>query len=569
MTAVNAHNTRRPAPRPTSACRGRATSGCLPGRQQVPPTVVFLTAQQLRAEEQPPHGAEDHERHGDLEDGEARHRLELRRRTEQGAGGLVRAVGGSERIALGLGLVDRRVADLGRRNGNAEDETPQGPGADGPRRGEPADHRARHAAPGGPVARRRGQPASWRAEPWSTTFPPYWARNSSSSEGSLIRSLVTPASASTFMSGATEPRTWQRRTCPSVVTELTPGHTRDVGHGTIEGRLDADRAEVSHVGQRARLDQLPLPQDAHAVAERLDLAHDVGREEDGLTPVTGFSDAGAKGLLHERIESARRLVEDEQVGTDHQRADEDDLLAVPPGIGTDLLVRIEVEAGDQLVAVGHVDLAVDPAEQVERLGTGQRRPQVGFPGHVGEAPMRLDGLALAVEAEDLAAPRRRLREAEHETDRRRLAGSIGAEVPDHLPRRDLEVEMVERHHVAEALGQAFRSYCHVTHRGPPFGRGSIHTYSKFVSCIGPAATGRSKRAERHDTALDLRLSPGVRQESLASELRMTLCWKARCRACGCELSCTARYETPDGRQVQRDTLPWSQGITHLHRPVQK
>ena len=82
--------------------------------------------------------------------------------------------------------------------------------------------------------------------------------------------------------------------------------------------------------------------------------------------------------------------------------------------------------------------------------------------------MRLDWFALAVESEDLAMPRRRLREAQHETDRRRLAGAIGAEVADHLPRRDLEVEMVERHHLGEVLGQAFGAYCHVTHRGTPF-----------------------------------------------------------------------------------------------------
>ena len=229
--------------------------------------------------------------------------------------------------------------------------------------------------------------------------------------------------------------------------------------------------EVAQVGQRARLDQLPLPQDADAITQCFDLAHDVGREEDGLTTITGFPDAGAKGLLHERIEPARRFVENEQVGTHHQRADEDDLLAVPLGIGPHLLVRIEVEAGDQLVTVGLVDLAVDPPEEVQRLGTGQGRPQVGLPGHVGEAPVRLHRAGLAVEAEDLAAPRRRPREAQHETDRRRLAGAVGAEVADHLPGRDLEVEMIERHHLAEALRQAFGSHSQVTHRGPPFGRG--------------------------------------------------------------------------------------------------
>ena len=280
---------------------------------------------------------------------------------------------------------------------------------------------------------------------------------------------MTPASASTFMSGATGPLTWQRRTFPSVVTEVTPGPLETSGTGPTKVASTRTALEVPHVGQRARLDQLPFPQDTHAVAERLDLAHDVGREEHGLTPVTGLSDAGAKGLLHQRIEAARGLVEDEQVGADHQRADEDDLLAVPPGIGTDLLVRIEVEAGDQLVAVGLVDLPVNPPEQVQRLGTGQRGPEVGFPGDVGEAAVRLHRSGPAVEAEDLAAPRRGLRQAQQEADRRRLAGAVGAEVADHLARPDLEVEIVERHHVAEALGEAIGADCHVAHCGPPFG----------------------------------------------------------------------------------------------------
>ena len=42
-------------------------------------------------------------------------------------------------------------------------------------------------------------------------------------------------------------------------------------------------------------------------------------------------------------------------------------------------------------------------QEEERLGDAQRRPRFGFAGHVREAAVRRDGLALGVESEDLRA----------------------------------------------------------------------------------------------------------------------------------------------------------------------
>ncbi len=50
-------------------------------------------------------------------------------------------------------------------------------------------------------------------------------------------------------------------------------------------------------------------------------------EEDGLAPIAGLDDAVAERLLHDGIEPPGRLVEDEQVGSDHQGGDQDALLA--------------------------------------------------------------------------------------------------------------------------------------------------------------------------------------------------------------------------------------------------
>src|SRR6266545_5633386 len=56
----------------------------------------------------------------------------------------------------------------------------------------------------------------------------------------------------------------------------------------FEGDLDRLRAEVAQLGERALLDQAALPQDADAIAQRLDLAEDVRGEEDGLAALLGL-----------------------------------------------------------------------------------------------------------------------------------------------------------------------------------------------------------------------------------------------------------------------------------------
>ena len=158
---------------------------------------------------------------------------------------------------------------------------------------------------------------------------------------------------------------------------------------------------MPHLGQRPHLHELSRPQDAHPVAERLHLAQDVRGEEHRLAAAARLPDALPERLLHQRIEPARRLVQDEQVGAGHQRGNEDDLLPVPLGVGADLLGGIEVEPGDQLVPVRLIDAPLDTPEELKGLGAGEGRPQVRLAGHEGEAAVRLDRLAVAVEAEDL------------------------------------------------------------------------------------------------------------------------------------------------------------------------
>jgi Recombinase len=55
------------------------------------------------------------------------------------------------------------------------------------------------------------------------------------------------------------------------------GYTGQVGHRSYEGRLDGRRRQVSHLRQRAEIDENPGPQDGNPVAQGLHLAEDVRR----------------------------------------------------------------------------------------------------------------------------------------------------------------------------------------------------------------------------------------------------------------------------------------------------
>ena len=160
----------------------------------------------------------------------------------------------------------------------------------------------------------------------------------------------------------------------------------------------------------------------------------------------------AEHLLHDRVEPTGRLVEHQQVGTDHQRRDQDDLLPVAFRVSPDLLGGVEVEPGDQLVSVGLVDLTVGSAEEMEGLCPGERGPQICFSAHEGQVAVGLDGLALAVEPKDPAPAFGGVDEPEEEADGGRLPGAVGAQVADHLSGGHLEVEVVKGGNIAVALG---------------------------------------------------------------------------------------------------------------------
>ena len=198
-------------------------------------------------------------------------------------------------------------------------------------------------------------------------------------------------------------------------------------------------------------------QDRDPVAERLDLRQDVGRQEHRLATLAGIGHALAERPLHQRVQAARRLVEEQQIGPGHQPGDEDELLPIALGVRPDLLRRVELEPVDQQVPVRDVDMTLDATQQVQRLLARQRGPQVDLARHVRDAAMRLDGIGLAVDAEDLRPSRRRADQPQQQAERGRLPRAVRTQVAEHLALRYLDVQGHQRVRGAEGLRQILGS----------------------------------------------------------------------------------------------------------------
>jgi hypothetical protein len=221
---------------------------------------------------------------------------------------------------------------------------------------------------------------------------------------------------------------------------------------------------MAHLRERPHFDQDAIAKDPYPVAQRLDLTQDVRRQKHGLVALARIVDAVAKYLLHQGIEPAGRFVKDEQVGAGHERSDEDELLAVPLGVGAHLLGWVEVEAPNELVPIGRVDLALYPAEQMQRLHPGQRRPQARLSCYIRQAAVGLDRLPFTVESKDLGPACGRAEKPQQEPDGRGLSSSVRAQVADDFSSRHLQIQIPQGEQGPVTFRQALGSNGGRSHR---------------------------------------------------------------------------------------------------------
>ena len=103
----------------------------------------------------------------------------------------------------------------------------------------------------------------------------------------------------------------------------------------------------------------------------LDLVERVRREEG--RPAVGGSLAQERSelLLQKRVEPARRLVEDNELGPVHERLDDADLLAVALGELSDGALERDAEPLDKLVAKAPFDPSPEAGQGLELFAGGQ------------------------------------------------------------------------------------------------------------------------------------------------------------------------------------------------------
>jgi len=156
----------------------------------------------------------------------------------------------------------------------------------------------------------------------------------------------------------------------------------------------------------------------------------------------------------ERIETRERFIEQQGVRIVHQAARDGDLLLHSAGQLTRerMLFAGELQLLNQVprTTPGVADL-VDPRHELQVFPDGQILEQLWFIGNEGQVPLGVYRRADDVVAVDRDRPRCRRLNANHAAKRGGLAGAVGPDETDDLPRRRVEREAVDGRKGPEGL----------------------------------------------------------------------------------------------------------------------
>ena len=135
------------------------------------------------------------------------------------------------------------------------------------------------------------------------------------------------------------------------------------------GRRGAQLVEPALVDDAARAD------DRHAVAELLDLVHEVAREQHRDAALGQRADERAHVAHARRVEAGRRLVQQQQARAADQRAGDAEALAHAVGVAADAILRPagEVDGVERRVDLRARVAAVERRHQLEVLAAREVR----------------------------------------------------------------------------------------------------------------------------------------------------------------------------------------------------
>ena len=179
-----------------------------------------------------------------------------------------------------------------------------------------------------------------------------------------------------------------------------------------------------------------------------------------------------EALLHDRVESHRRLVQDQQLRLVHERLHDPDLLAIPLRQAADARPEVQLEPRRELVDAASGDTAAQVAEVAKQLPS--RLPAVNdeVAGQVADAGTQRGATEPWALAEHGHRSPARADQVEQDPDRGRLAGTVGPKETVDLAGLDLEIQPVEPAtttvELAEALGPDDIGHASVTLPHHPF-----------------------------------------------------------------------------------------------------
>ena len=220
----------------------------------------------------------------------------------------------------------------------------------------------------------------------------------------------------------------------------------------------------------------------------------MAREHDGDSAVGGLAQDAADVLDRDRVESAERLVQDEQLRVVHERGSELHSLLVAERERVELVVD-----------------AVTEAEPLEPSGGGRHRRRLRCAAQTGEVGELLDDLHPRIQAallRQVAEPLAHiavdrsavpadgagvgLGDPEDAPQRGGLAGAVRAEKPEDLPGRHLQRKTVQGHDVAKPPNQPLHHQHGARPYAPPrqptdFARRSARSWSGRAKSAGHSA----------------------------------------------------------------------------------
>lgn len=183
-------------------------------------------------------------------------------------------------------------------------------------------------------------------------------------------------------------------------------------------------------------------------------------------------DAFEDGVAALRVHGHGRLVEEDELGLVRDAAC--DVQATQQAARefprAELLVVLQADERDGLVnkvAALRAVVHIQRAEVVDVLAHGQLLEHGHVLRHHADAPLQVVARRLHVLAEQADGALVVGEQLQHAVDGRGLARAVGAQKAEHLARRDVQAEMVERDHVAVALHQVV-DRDDVFHGGSPY-----------------------------------------------------------------------------------------------------